>query len=176
MLSGFTIHSIHQFIDAMKTVKPSCILLTILLFSIGVVSAITSDELAAFLGISSWHTEVDLPSDSYIVQIFGFADGKIAETDLGEMTKTVKSSNDLAIIAGKQDGTYKFTIINAEGSYGIPTSEPALDRTLSPHLPEKVKEGDFILFGKPLLGSEFHRDNDIHSYVKDYLLRIKKTP
>ena len=159
----------------MKTAKSLMVLSAFFSIFAGNLSAITSDELAAFLGVSAWHTTVDLPSDSYSIQIYEFADGKVSDADLIEVTKLTKpSENAVTIMAGTQDGKYKFVVTGFNGSYGAPTDKPPLDRTLSSHLPETIHEGDFILFGKPLSGAAFHAQDDIRSYSKGFLLRVKR--
>ena len=158
--------------------KHAKLLLTLLVtFMVGgnVGKALTTDDLAAFLGIYSWHTVVDIPPDSYSLQIFRFADGKVADADLLKVTKLTKEqSNDVTILVGTEEGKYRWMIRNAGGSYGSPTSDPKLERTCSPPLPEKVQEGDFLLLGAPLEGRPFNGSTDLHSYSKGYLLRIKK--
>ena len=159
----------------MRCTKLLLVLLATVAISVGAVDALTSDDLAAFLGIYSWHTVVDLPPASYSIQIYRFADGKVADADLLRVTKLTKEQgNDVTIMVGAEEGKYRWMIRNAGGSYGSPTSDPKLERTVSPHLPEKVEEGDFILLGEPLVGGDFHGDNDLHNYSKGYLLRIKK--
>ncbi len=159
----------------MKTAKSLMVLSAFFLIFAGNLSAITSDELAAFLGVSSWRTKVDLPSNSYLIQIYEFAEGKISDANLIEVTKLAQFSEiAVTIMAGAQDGKYKFMVTGFNGSYGAPTDKPLLDRTLSSHLPETIHEGDFILFGKPLIGADFHGKDDIRSYSKGFLLRVKK--
>ena len=111
----------------MKPAKLLLVLLATMVISVNAVDALTPDDLAAFLGIYSWHTVVDLPSDSYSMQVYKFMDGKVADADLLEVTKLTKESdNDVTMIVGAEEGKYRWMIRNAGGSYGSPTSDPNL--------------------------------------------------
>ena len=150
-------------------------LLTFAVLSAGAARGVTPDELAAYLGISSWHTTVDLPPGSFSVQICEFADGEVKGAELVSLPDLAKHpENGLTILSGSQEGKYRFELVGWSGSHGVPTVTPTLARTILPRLPEKIGEGDFVLFGQPLEGKSVPEPNDLRSYSRGFLLRIKK--
>ena len=158
----------------MKTTKLLLVLLTVVMASVGVSSAITSEELAVYLGVSSWRTTVDLPKNSYAVELYEFVDGKVKDASIIALPEYDKHPEaGFTIMGGKQDGKYRFVILGWNGSYGVTTEEGTFATTIGGSLPDKIKFGDFILFGEPLGGSAFHASHDIHSFSKGFLLRIK---
>ena len=159
----------------MKTTKLLLVLLTVAVVAVGVSSAIPSAELAAYLGVSSWHTTVDLPPNSYDVEIYEFVDGKVKDAGIISVPEFAKHPEvGLTIMSGKQDGKYRFVLMGWNGTYGAATEEATFGHTIGSGLPGKIKEGDFILFGEPLSGEAFHASDDIHSFSKGFLLHIKK--
>ena len=158
----------------MKPVKLLLVLLAVAVILVGNLSAITSDELAAYLGVSSWHTTVDLPPNSYDVEVCEFVDGHIKDASVISIPEFAKHPEvGLTLMSGKQDGKYRFVLMGWNGSYGAATEETTFGHTIGSGLPDKIKEGDFILFGDPLGGAAFHSSDDIHSFSKGFLLRIK---
>ena len=147
------------------------------LLSLHSASAITADELSRFLGVASWHTVVSLPAKSFTVQIFEFADGSVSTHPLigseSEWTKNPEAG--ATILVGPQDGKYKVMITFPSGdTITVPTQTSVFSNTRSTHLPEQIEEGDFIFFGQPLGGDSHHGSNELRSYSKGFLIRVKK--
>ena len=137
-------------------------------------SAITTDQLASFLNISSWQTVIDLPAESYAIEIREVTDGAVGDAILvSEPQWTRKPEKGIAIMAGTHDGKYKLGIVfSSGGSVRAQTKVPTLDHTLGPPLPEKIQQGDFMLFGKPYDASR--NSHDPKTYSRGFVLRIKK--
>lgn len=160
--------------------KTNNLLLTLLLsalLSIQNASAITVDELSRFLGVESWRTVVALPAKSFSVQVFEFANSVVSNHPLigsePEWTKNPEAG--ATILVGPQDGKYKVMITFPSGdTIAVATQTSVFSNTLSSHLPEQVQEGDFIFFGERLGGDSFHGSNDVRSYSKGFLIRVKK--
>ena len=159
----------------MGTVRSLLILFVNVVICTGGLSAITPDELAAYLDVSSWHTAVDLPPNSYVVELHEFVDGKVRDASIISIPEFAQHPEvGLTIMSGKQDGKYRFVLKGWNGTYGTATEEVTFSHTIGSALPDKIKEGDFILFGEPLSGGASHASDDIHSFAKGFLLRIKK--
>lgn len=160
--------------------KAKQLLLTLLLstlLSIQSASAITADELSRFLGVANWRTVVALPGKSFTVQVFEFANGVVSNHTLigsePEWTKNPEAG--ATILVGPQDGKYKVMVIFPSGdSITAATQTPVFSTTVSSHLPEQIQEGDFIFFGERLAGESYHGSNDVRSYSKGFLVRVKK--
>ena len=160
---------------SMKLVKSLLALLVLSLISAGNSPAITADELAAYLGVSSWHTVVDLPPESFAVELYEFVDGHIKDANLITIPEFAKHpETGLTIMVGSRDEKYRFSLMGLNGTYGVATEEATFAHTIGSGLPAKIKEGDFVLFGEPLGGELFHDSTDLHSFSKGFLLRIKK--
>src|SRR5258707_3911374 len=74
-----------------------------------------------------------------------------------------------------QGGSYKVAIpFSSGGPLRAATKIALFDQTLSPSLPQKIREGDFVLFGKPVEGYASRDLNDVKTYSKGFVLRITK--
>lgn len=159
----------------MRIIKLLLVLLAVAMVSTGVSSAITPDELAAYLGITSWRTAVELPPNSYTAELYEFVDGKAKDANIIALPEYAKHPEvGFTIMTGSQNGKYRFVVMGWNGTYGVTTEEGTFGSTIGGSLPDKIKEGDFILFGEPLGGAAFHASDDIHSFSKGFLLRVKK--
>lgn len=137
---------------------------------------ITAAELASFLGISSWETKVELPPNSYSIEICPFEDGKIGQ---GLFRDQVDWSKDpegkVTIIAGPEGDNYRFTISSkTAGTFGTTPRISRFDMTYTPSLPDTVSEGVFILLAEPRKGDGTAPQNDPASYKRGFVLKITK--
>jgi hypothetical protein len=139
-------------------------------------SAITAEQLAAFFNVSSWQTVVDLPAETYSIELYEIADGAVTERVAeSQPAWTRKPEAGITIMSGLEEGNYKVAIVfSSGGTVRAATKVARLDRTIQPTLPAKVREGDFVLFGKPAEGDAARDFNEVKSYSRGILLRIKK--
>ena len=140
--------------------------------------AITAEELAGFLGISSWRTTVALPRGSFSVALFEINDGAVGKSILELSPEEVakKPEAGLSVVLGPRDGKYRVQIRLPDGSSsGSPTDIPLFDSSLSSAIPERVEVGDYVFFGKRKKAAP-GGSNDLGSYERGFLLRVEKTP
>jgi hypothetical protein len=141
------------------------------------VSAVTSEELATFLGITSWHAAIDLAPETYTIQLCSFSNGKVDDALITSEPKwTQHPEAGLTIIIGPRDGKYRILVKFPSGdSLGTLSQMSLLDRTLSPCLPTTIKEGDYIIFGKPSESTTKFGPNDLRGFSEGFLVRLRKT-
>jgi ankyrin repeat protein len=144
-------------------------------------AAIEADELAQFLGVYSWSTQVSLPPDSFSAEILQIENGAVADRLLMPTAESSHGeSGGLRIILGPvfngpMKGNYRVTIsVGSRGTLGMPTKVPLFDSARSNPIPNKIGEGDFIFFGVPK--EPFAGANDLGSYSRGFMLRVKRLP
>ena len=138
--------------------------------------AITADELASYLGVFSWRTVVDLPPESFTVQVYEFSDGVIADHPLIDGTTAWSRTPEqgTVVMIGPQDGKYKVALkFSSGGTLSVASDVPVFRNTLSGDLP-KVREGDYVILGQPKEGDTPRGSNDLSTFSKGFLLRVKK--
>src|SRR5213075_3210469 len=77
--NGGQCRRLHHITPAMKMNRILIALLASAALTVQGAAAITADELAQFLGVSSWDTVVDLPAKTYSIELWEFADGAVTE-------------------------------------------------------------------------------------------------
>ncbi len=136
--------------------------------------ALTADELASFLGVSSWQTSVQLPRESTRRR------SSRSGTGSGIPRGVVLSwtSNDTAnpaaklLVIGRKGDNPGFTISTNEMTMGFPFSEPIYGATIINKLPATLGLGDHVLAGEPV-GPVTKDRNSVESYKRGHeLLRI----
>lgn len=157
------------------SLKPFLLALAVILFTRTPASAITADELQRYLGVNSWTTVVALPPESFIAEIYEIKDGAPAGRIIeGDSRWTKKADSPLTIMAGTQDGKYRIVVAYQGGvTTSAHTSVKTYSVTVSPNLPTRIEEGDYVLFGHPASPSSNKTPEDISSYSSGFLLRVK---
>ena len=138
---------------------------------------ITTTELAAFLGVTSWKTKVDLKPGSYTIQIFTIADG-VADKPVMQPNPLRPKDDDtsLAILCGQEDGNYRFTVsYPGGGTFGATLPSELFSYSTTNILPDTVKAGEYALFGQMKKSENMKSANNISAYSKGYLLRVSDT-
>ena len=137
--------------------------------------ALTSEELAEFLGISCWRTTIELPHHSYVVELRAFAEG-IASPSIIEIgpDMLLPKTQKLTVILGRDRAALRFS---QGGTVFQPMEEesPAYAGTVRRfELPRCVGLGDFSLYAvMPDYSDETDYDNMPLS-ARGFLLRIRK--
>lgn len=152
------------------------IVTTLIILGFSPALAITADELAKYLNISSWTTTVSLPSESFVVEVYKISDGSLGERIFEGMSAWSKHpEKGLQVMSGPENGKYKIVIAYGSGStLTINTNVPIFDGTLSSDLPDTIKEGDYVLFGKPKRDGSVPVAESIKSYSEGFVLRVKR--
>lgn len=133
------------------------------------------------MGLSSWETTVTLPPESFVVELYKISDGAVGDLVFhGQPEWSKEPEKGLRIVAGKEEGKYRFAIIYDSGStIGTSTDVEVFDYTSTSSLPKTVTAGDYFLFGKPkekgTNGEPLIR-GEIRSCSAGFLLRIAKLP
>lgn len=157
--------------------KPFCIVLLALLALSLKAGAVTGDELARYLGVSSWTTTVFLEAGSYVVEVYEIKDGKVDRRLLEGMKEwSTKGATGLTVMIGPEGKSYRVVVAYQKGVTVGATStfETRFGTSMSPSLPEKIREGDYILMGEPK-GQNRGINNDIADCARGFLLRVKAT-
>lgn len=146
-------------------------------FSMGM----SADELAQFLGVNGWKTVVDLPAETFSIEVWEFQDGAVKDRwIISQPDWTRNPEAGISFIAGPHEGKYKLSFASSAGGIlSVKTRVPLFDTTFVPSLPEKVQEGDFILIAQPRTPEAAKAEpglgqNDLRRYAKGFLLRISK--
>ncbi len=137
---------------------------------------ITAPELATFLGITSWHTKVTLPQNTYLIEICAIENGKIGGN---LMSNSIDWSKDkegrFTFIAGPNDGTYRITVASKTGgTLGIPTKISLFQASSIPSLPEAISDGTYILFVDLEDRDPKGAENNPATYKQGFVLKITK--
>jgi len=153
---------------------PLIVLFTLLALSLKA-SAVTSDELARYLGVSSWTTTVFLEGGSYVVEVYEIKDGKVDHRLLEGMKEwSPKGATGVTVMIGPEGKSYRVVVDYQRGTTVGATStfETRFGSSMSPSLPEKIGEGDYILMGEPKAPGK-GLNSDISDYARGFLLRVK---
>lgn len=153
-----------------------CSLLTIFLTPI--CHAITADELAGFLDISSWETQIPAPANSISVELLEIKDGKTGKQIL---TGHNDSSNQppitrVVIFIKPTDSGFSGSLsLNGSTLTLRDYKTPQFKSFISKPLPKTAELGDYLLFGDvdPQDGV-ISITNDISHVKQGFLLRITK--
>jgi hypothetical protein len=137
---------------------------------------ITAPEIASFLGISSWETRVDLPPDTYSIDICPIEDGIIGSSLIaGQIDWSKNADGRFVFISGTQDGNYKLSVSSPKvGGLTFTTHVPVFKGTYNPSLPETVSEGTFILFADTVARDSTGGQNEPATYKRGFVLRVTK--
>ena len=152
--------------------------------------ALTTDQLAQFLNIHSWESEVQLPRNSFTVEVLEFSDGKVGKAVFpayDDSTDAAKASSATIatpiVVMWKPEGkSIELTVTMGSPETGTQTRpglSDACDNFHGPTVfmrgPQSIKEGDYILGGEPLEHDGTYRGTDnIKDYKRGLLLRIIK--
>lgn len=136
-------------------------------------SAITTEDLARYLGVSSWSTSVELPPQSFVAELYTIEAGKVGARLLEGMPAwSNEPEKGLVIMLGSDNGKYRVVFAYGGGvTMSVQSGIPTFSATLSPGLPKTVTAGDYILFGQP--NKKKGAADDISSFERGFLLRIK---
>lgn len=138
----------------------------------------TAQDLAAFFHIHFWHTTIDLPAQSYVVELCEFANRRVTRSVITcDPLMSEPADGGVTIMIGGRGPTYeaamRFGVSTA--LLGQDTTVPKFDDiTASWALPPKVRQGDFVLFSVLLL--EWTQGREIinmPSSAKGFLIRIR---
>lgn len=138
--------------------------------------AITTEELAQFLGIHGWKTVVDLPAESYSIEIWEFRNGELVDRwIMSNPDMTRNSEAGISVLTGPYEDKYKLSIsFSAGGTLGVKTRVPLFATTFAAPFPEKLKEGDFVFLAEPKKTETKLGQNDLKRYAQGFMLRIQK--
>lgn len=156
----------------MKTVQIA--LLALLAFTLKA-KAITADDLALYFGVSSWKTSVFLDPGTYVPEIYEIRDGKVDRMILEGMKEwAVKGAPGLTIMIGPEGQSYRVVLAYQGGSTvgASSTFEGRFGCAVCPTLPDKIREGDYIIIGEPK-GRIKGVNEGISEYKRGFLLRIR---
>ena len=137
-------------------------------------SAVSADDLARYLGITSASTRVTLPPESFVAELYSIEDGKVGKRLLEGMPAWSKEpQKGLVIIWGSENGKYRFVFAYGGGvTMGVHTEIPTFNGTLSESFPMTIETGDFVLFGEP--NGKVRDATEISSFSRGFLLRIER--
>jgi len=158
----------------MKHLRSIPLLIAIFAMTLTCSYALTADELARYLGVSSWTTVIDLPPQSFVAEIWSIKDG-VPEKQLieGMAAWNKMPEKGITIMLGSQDNKYKIAIAYGGGvTMTTATSIPSFNSTMGSSLPKTLAEGDYALYGTPK--EKGLKAEDVASYKAGFLLRIKK--
>ena len=135
--------------------------------------ALSPEELAAYLGVSSWRTTIDLPPNSYFVELREFAKGVAGQKiiECGPDMLMPKKQR-LTVMLGRDGAAMHFR----DGGSVFKSTKKSLrtDELAWPiKLPRNVGLGDFVLYVQaPQFFDEQQMEN-MPSYARGFLLRIR---
>ena len=151
--------------------------------------ALTADQLAQFLQIASWESEVQLPANAFKVEVLEFSDGKVDKpvTPAYDPNVTLQdnSSTDgipLLVMWKPTEHGLLLTVTMGSPTPGINT-RPGFPGAVQNFggvfvrgkILKTIREGDYILGGEPLERNGTYRStDDIKDYKRGLLLRISK--
>ena len=138
--------------------------------------AITTDELASYLGVSSWNTTIDLPPESFIVEIYTIKDGAPNKRLIEGMTEWSKApEKGITFMIGSVEIGYK-VVVKYGGGVTMTAIPPMKNftHTMSSELPDSIGEGDHVLIGKPYPDYNNSPINPVSGYSEGFLVRVTK--
>jgi hypothetical protein len=149
--------------------------LSVIIFS-HFAAAVDADSLAKHLDIRSWETHVELPPESFRTSIVRIKDGKPSDRLLDGPSDYAKTSDTLInILIGSTPSGYKITVIyDSNATLGTTTNIKAFNSTSGIRLPQKLSQGDYLLFGKLKSGLKNARAEEISSYEDGFLFRVQR--
>lgn len=159
----------------MKFHRFALCLFLVLVFPAREAGAVTSDDLACYFGINSWSTTVFLEGGSYVVEIYEIKDGKVDQRILeGQKDWSAKGATGITVMIGKEGGKYRVVAVYQSGSTVSTTStfDAPFGASMAPALPEKIREGDYLLMGESE-GKIKGGNNSISDYTRGFLMRVK---
>ena len=139
----------------------------------------TFKEIAGFLNIDSWESQLSDKSKSHLIELFQIKDGKvIKKAFLKREIRFHKNSNrTFKILIGPLNDKLKFMIYSGSTSNSLITKqekniEPT--KTLySTMLPVKIQAGDYVLYGAKLdVNIREAYINNVKLYSSGILLRL----
>ena len=148
-------------------------------------SALTADQLAQFLRITSWESEVALPPGSFNVEVLEFSDGKIGKAatpiyagpEAAEQNPSPTGNTPILIMCKPSEhGLFLTVTMGLQTRPGIPAACQNFNGPSgSSGIPKSIKEGDYILVGEPLIRDGVsHVTDDIKDYKRVLVLRVSK--
>jgi len=159
----------------MKTHRTIATLVTICTLSISHAYSITVDELARYIGVTAISTTVDLPSESFVTEVWTIKNGLPDKLLIEGMPAWNRDpEKGITVMIGNDGGKYKVVVAYGGGvTMTANTDIPTFRGTLSGDFPKSIGEGDFPLFGEPKAGGG-HSARETKTFVQGFLLRIKK--
>jgi len=140
--------------------------------------AVTVDELAAFLNVTTWETKVSSPANSLSIELLEIRGGKIGKVLCKGYDGSSRQSADTRILIFTRT-----TDTGITGSLGLNRDTHGFSSAKSDHsefsftapLPEHVEVGDYVLSGETNTADHVARiERDISRLEYGLLLRIKK--
>ena len=148
--------------------------------------ALTADQLAQFLSITSWESErFALPPGSFNVEVLEFSDGKVGKAiteifagpDGADQVPSTTGNTPILIMWKPSDhGLFLTVTMGGETRPGTPG---ACQNFSGPFVGggnrKSIKEGEYILGGGPLNhNGVYHATDNIKDYKRGFLLRVSK--
>ncbi len=161
----------------MKISRSSILASLAFLFCAPQVDAITADDLARYLEVSSYTTIVGLSPGSFVAEVYEIKDGEVAGLVVeGDRRWSKKAEPSLTIMTGTEGGKYRIVVAYEDGvTVSAVTTLQKFSHVISPSLPPRIEAGDYILFGKPK-DAAAKRIDAISSYSSGFLLRVRANP
>ncbi len=147
--------------------------------------ALTADQLAQFLSITSWESEIALSPGSFNVEVLEFSEGKVvrAVTEVfagpdgaNQVPSTTGNTPILVMWKPSDHGIFLTVTMGGETRPGIPAACPNfLGPSGSMGAKKSLSEGDYILSGMPLNHEGvYHVTDDVKDYKRALVLRVSK--
>lgn len=148
--------------------------------------ALTADQLAQFLSITSWESEVALPAGSFNIEVLEITDGKIGKAvtpvyggpEAADQTPSPTGNTPILIMCKPSEhGLFLTATMGLQTRPGTPSACPNFNGPFgSIGIPKTLKEGDYILGGEPVRSPDgiYHVTSDIKDFKRGLLLRVSK--
>jgi hypothetical protein len=159
----------------MKTYRFMKILCLVLFLNISNSIAHTVDDLATPLGGSSWETYVDLPTDSYTIDLYEIKDGGLGKRLTQFSAFNCKHNARIVIMSSDAEDKTTVTISTGGLSVRIPCADNFSNSPnhhfLYPIIPAVVTAGEYPLFGCPNETSEKYKNmkSDFGKNTEDFI-------
>jgi hypothetical protein len=153
------------------------ILFAVAAFATSHALAITADDLARYLGVSSWSTAVALPPGSFVTEIYSIKEGRPDKLLLeGNSKWNQRPEKGIVVMLGVEDGVYRVVIAYGGGvTMGSKTGIPKFGSSISPGLPSRLQAGDYVLVGQPQSFQSKQSSEAVSDYSSGIFLRVKAT-
>lgn len=111
----------------------------------------TASELAKHFGVSHWESNIELPPGTFTVTVSEIRDGKLTQTGMGGMTGPAddpKGQKLVVMASSEKDGTLLSVVLGGSSMRNRDIKDkPFIMLAGSVMLPNKIREGDYVLGG-----------------------------